>query len=107
MIGSPNPEPAVYGDASRRVARLLERVHPGREERLIAAGLSDHSSFQRAGIPVGGYFTGATEPGPGGRPRDPCYHRSCDTLANVDRRVLLGMARASERALRRLAAQAK
>jgi hypothetical protein len=55
---------------------------------------SDQAPFQRAGIPVGGLYTGD---------RDPCYHRPCDTLAHVNRPVLLGMAQATLRALRELA----
>jgi aminopeptidase S len=63
-------------------------------------GASDHAPFADSGIPVNGLYTGSSERGPGGRPRDPCYHLPCDTLANVDRRVLLRMARATVRALR-------
>ena len=51
---------------------------------------------------MNGLYTGANERGPGGKPRDPCYHLPCDTLANVDRDVLLRMARATARALARL-----
>jgi hypothetical protein len=38
-----------------------------------------------------------------GRPADPCYHRACDTLANVDRPVMARVADAVEAALRGLA----
>ena len=58
-------------------------------------------------IPVNGLYTGASEPGPGGEPRDACYHRSCDRLRNVNRAVLAEMAAAAKEALRRLSAQAK
>jgi hypothetical protein len=58
-------------------------------------------------VPVNGLYTGSTERGPGGRPRDPCYHLACDSLDNVDRPVLLRMARAAAEALRELSAQAK
>ena len=59
-------------------------------------------------MPVNGLYTGSTERGPGGRPRDPCYHLACDTLDNVNRPVLLRMARTAERARSaRLSAQAK
>jgi Iap family predicted aminopeptidase len=106
MVGSPNAAPAVYaGDPA--IARALRRAldRPARSESL--GGSSDHAPFDRAGIPVGGLFTGASEEGADGRPHDPCYHRACDTLANVDRGVLLAMARAAAGALASLSRQAK
>ena len=99
MVGSPNAVPAVYGDGDAGLTRLLRRVHPGEEVAVTAAGRSDHAPFDDAGIPVAGLYTGSEERGPGRRPRDPCYHLPCDTLANVDREVLLRMARATARAL--------
>jgi Zn-dependent M28 family amino/carboxypeptidase len=106
MAGSPNAVPTVYaGDPA--IARALRGAlaRPAGAESL--GGSSDHAPFDRAGIAVGGLYTGASEEGPNGRPRDPCYHRACDTLANVDRRVLLAMARAATRALADLSRQAK
>jgi len=100
MVGSPNAVPAVYRDGDERVTRILRQAHPGREAAVAAAGRSDHAAFDTAGIPVGGLYTGADERGPGGEPRDPCYHLPCDTLANVDREALLRMTRATLRALR-------
>jgi hypothetical protein len=100
MVGSPNAVPAIYSDGDRRLGRLLHKAHPGRETGVAVEGSSDHAPFADSGIPVNGLYTGSAERGPGGRPRDSCYHLSCDTLANVDRRVLLGMARATVRALR-------
>jgi Peptidase family M28 len=96
MVGSPNPVPSVYAGADPRLTRLLRRAHRGREIAADAAGRSDHAPFQQAGIPVAGLYTGD---------RDPCYHRPCDTLAGVNRPVLLGMAQATLRALRELAAR--
>jgi hypothetical protein len=108
MVGSPNAVPAVYSDGEPRLGALLRRVHPGREIGVLTGNRSDHAAFERAGVPVNGLYTGANEAGPGDRPRDPCYHLPCDTLANVDRGVLLRMARATARALVRLTgAQAK
>jgi Peptidase family M28 len=104
MIGSPNALPAVYSDGDRRIGRLLRRLNPGPERGILVGNRSDSSAFQ--GVPINGLYTGATEPGPGGKPRDPCYHLPCDTLANVDQAVLLEMARAAARALYELA-QAK
>ena len=100
MVGSANAVPAIYSDGDRRLGRLLRKIHPGHETGVATAGASDHAPFADAGIPVNSLYTGSTERGPGGRPRDPCYHLPCDKLANLDRRVLLGMARATVRALR-------
>lgn len=100
MVGSPNAVPAVYRDADERLERLMRRAHPGRETGVSVGGASDHAPFAEQGIPVNGLYTGSSEPGPGGRPRDPCYHLPCDTLGNVDREVLLRAARATVRALR-------
>jgi hypothetical protein len=107
MVASPNAVPAIYSDGEARLGRLLRKLYPGRERGVLTGNRSDHSAFERAGIPVNGLYTGATEPGPGGRPRDPCYHLPCDTLANLDRAVLLRMARTTARAVARLASHAK
>jgi Peptidase family M28/PA domain len=106
MVGSPNAVREVY-DGAPPIERALRRaLRPRvRSERLGAS--SDHAPFRRAGIPVGGLYTGSAERGPGGRPRDPCYHRRCDTIDNVDRRVMLEMARAAAQALRALSRQAR
>jgi aminopeptidase S len=103
MVGSPNAEASVYSDGSPRLERALSRADGRGLEDASTGGASDHTSFQRAGIPVSGLYTGASEEGPGGRPYDPCYHRACDTLRNVDRRVLLRMTRSALRAVRSLA----
>jgi aminopeptidase S len=103
MVGSPNAAPEVYTDADAAIARVLRRS-TGVNLGSVAAGIgSDHAPFDSAGIAVGGLYTGGPEGGPGGRPRDACYHLSCDTAARVDRRVLLQMTRAAARALHTLA----
>jgi Zn-dependent M28 family amino/carboxypeptidase len=107
MVGSPNGRPAVYSDGNRQFARLLRRAAGRRLPGASIGGASDHAPFQSAGIPVNGLYTGASEEGRGGEPSDPCYHRSCDRLRNVNRAVLAQMAAAAEEALRRLSAQAK
>ena len=104
MVGSPNAVPAVYSDGARKLGKLLRRLNPGPERGILVGNRSDSSAFQ--GVPINGLYTGATERGPGGKPRDPCYHLPCDTLANVDQAVLLQSARATARALYELA-QAK
>jgi Peptidase family M28/PA domain len=96
MVGSPQPARGVYSDADPDIERMLRRlVGPGAEEEN-AGGSSDHAPFQRAGIPVGGLFTGA------GRPHDPCYHRACDDIDNVDLPILVRMTRAGGEAVVRL-----
>jgi hypothetical protein len=107
MVGSPNPVPQVYADGNRRLARVLRRADGGKLGGVKIGGASDHALFQAAGIPVNGLYTGSDEAGPGGKPRDPCYHLACDTIRNVDRAMLLRMAKAAARALRTLSAQAK
>ena len=107
MVGSPNAVPAVYSDGDQRLGRLLRRLHPGAERGVLVGNRSDSSAFEGHDIPINGLYSGATEPGPRGKPRDPCYHLPCDTLANVDRAVLLRMARAAAGALAELARQAK
>ncbi|MGN9788314.1 M28 family metallopeptidase [Nonomuraea sp. ZG12] len=57
-------------------------------------GRSDYGPFISAGIPAGGTFTGAEGVktsaqaalwgGTAGQAFDPCYHRSCDTISNID-----------------------
>jgi Zn-dependent M28 family amino/carboxypeptidase len=99
MVGSPRPARGVYSDADPNMERMLRRlVGPGAEEEN-AGGSSDHAPFQRAGIPVGGLFTGA------GRPHDPCYHRACDDIDNIDLPILVEMTRAAAEAVERLSAR--
>jgi Zn-dependent M28 family amino/carboxypeptidase len=99
MVGSPEPAEGVYSDADPGLERLLRRlVGPGAEEENAGAA-SDHAPFQRAGVPVGGLFTGA------GEPHDPCYHRACDDIDNVDMPILVQMARAAGEAVERLSAR--
>ena len=57
------------------------------------SGRSDYGPFIEVGIPAGGLFTGAegiktpeqaaVYGGTAGIAYDPCYHKSCDTIANV------------------------
>jgi aminopeptidase S len=113
MVGSTNAVRSVYSasqslphsrPAARRMERLLRaRLRPAR----TTSGASDHVAFARAGVPVGGVFSGASEAGPGGRPRDPCYHLACDGPGNVDAGLVARTARAVAHALERLSRQAK
>jgi len=62
-------------EAIRRALRSALRERGRRDVGLESLGASsDHASFARAGIPVGGIFTGL----------DSCYHRACDDAGNVD-----------------------
>lgn len=97
MIGSPNPGYFVYDDDTR-----LEKVFKdwyatkdiATEIETEGDGRSDHAPFKDAGVPVGGLFSGADHTktseqaenwgGTAGEPFDACYHRSCDTLRNID-----------------------
>ncbi len=104
MVGSPEGDPEVYaGGPTSRAERVRRALLAGlrvagveRPGRTALRGGSDHAPFVRAGIAAGGIFTGA------GRPEDPCYHRACDDLDNVDRTDLRRSARATVTALRRL-----
>jgi Peptidase family M28/PA domain len=107
MVGSPNPVPEFYADGDATVARVLERASGPKLGDVVAGQSSDHALFKAAGIPIGGLYTGSSEPGPGGRARDACYHLACDTIDNVNRAVLLRMARAAADALEILSRQAK
>jgi aminopeptidase S len=99
MVGSPEPEYGVYSDTDPGIERLLQRLVGPRAEEESTGGNSDHAPFQRAGVPVGGLFTGA------GRPHDPCYHRACDDIDNIDMPILVRMARAAGEAMERLSAR--
>ena len=106
MVGSPNFVRVVYDGAgqppgSLRIERAFRAYFASRGlavEEASLGGSSDHAAFARAGIPVGGLFTGADDlksaelarrfGGSGGQAFDACYHKACDTVANVDLRVL-------------------
>lgn len=106
MIGSPNPGYFVYAsDGQPPGSAAIEKVLTGhfaaidvRTEPVVVGGRSDHAAFARAGIPTGGLFTGAEQiksveqaarwGGTAGVAFDPCYHRACDTLDNVDTTAL-------------------
>ena len=105
MLGSPNPVAELYRDGDARLGGALREAVAGPLGRIAAGQSSDHAPFQSAGIPVNGLYTGSTERGPGGGARDPCYHLACDRVDDVNRGVLLRMARATARALETLSAR--
>jgi hypothetical protein len=114
MVASPNAVLETYGSgaAERALRRALDARGP-LPGRASIAGASDHAPFVRAGVEVGGVFTGASERvsardarrfgARAGRPADPCYHRACDTLGNADRGTLKTATGAVDAALRSLA----
>jgi Zn-dependent M28 family amino/carboxypeptidase len=115
MVGSPNFVRFVYdGDGpassggsagSAAIERVFARYFSARKlayKETDLGGGSDHLPFVRAGVPVGGLFTGTDSEkstaeasvfgGRAGQPYDPCYHRPCDTAANVNVTVLKQLA---------------
>ncbi|MBW4721416.1 M28 family metallopeptidase [Saccharothrix obliqua] len=120
MIGSPNPGYFVYSasgqpSGSAQLQQLLQAAFSGKvaTELTSVGGRSDHAAFARAGIPVGGLFTGAESTktsaqatkwgGQAGVAFDRCYHRSCDTTANIENTSLDRMSDAIAYALWNLA----
>jgi len=119
MVGSINfvryvQGPASVGDALvtmvRRelLAEFREHDLPVEERDGTRTG-SDDTSFSQKGIPTIGLYTGGGGPksealagvfgGEAGRPFDPCYHRACDTIENINREVLEQNTRAVVRGL--------
>src|SRR5262245_53887587 len=129
MVGSPNFVLFVYdgdGSSSRSpfalppgsaaIERLFARYFDARHIRHRETNIgdsSDHSPFARAGIPIGGLFTGADGRksaedarafgGVAGRPHDACYHQRCDTLGNINKTALARSADAAAYAIRQYA----
>ncbi|MGN0064288.1 MAG: M20/M25/M40 family metallo-hydrolase [Nocardioides sp.] len=100
MLGSVNPGYFVYDDnaAGDGVRDQITAYYDSKSiawEYIDVQGRSDHASFRSYGIPTGGIFSGAEGTktsaqaakwgGTAGQPYDPCYHRACDTMSNVDR----------------------
>jgi len=102
MTGSPNPGYFVYAGASQpsgsvAVQQMLVDYYTSigvQTELTEVGGRSDHAAFARAGIATGGTFAGAEVVktaaqaakwgGTSGVAFDRCYHRSCDTIDNVN-----------------------
>jgi len=102
MVGSPNFVRNVYEgpDVTEKVFTDYFAVRGVRVEVNSAAvdGRTDHVPFEARGIPTGGLFSGAdgiktreeaaTFGGEAGAAHDPCYHRPCDDLDNLDEKAL-------------------
>jgi aminopeptidase S len=109
MVASPNPGYFLYdGDNSDGVGSGPGPAGSAQIEQTMAAyfasigvptrgtdfdGRSDYGPFIAAGIPAGGIFTGAEGVktaaqvslwGGTASAFDPCYHRACDTIANIN-----------------------
>jgi Zn-dependent M28 family amino/carboxypeptidase len=127
MVGSPNFTRFVRGSVAKLegLAAIVrdEVVSEFRtqdlpfEERTGGRFGSDDASFSQKGIPTVGLYTGASGRksegeakafgGEAGRPYDPCYHRACDAIENINREVLEQNTRALVRALRAAANAAR
>ncbi len=121
MVGSPNFGRVVYAAegqprGSLRINQAFHAYFAARRlpvEEASLGGSSDHAAFAEAGVPVGGLFTGADEEktaasaqrfgGSANLPFDACYHKACDTVANIDFGVLEQMADAGAVVALRLA----
>jgi Zn-dependent M28 family amino/carboxypeptidase len=101
MVGSPNFVRNVYEgpDVTEKVFTDYFATRGIRVEVNSALdGRSDHVPFEARGIPTGGLFSGAEGiktgeeaaafGGEAGAAHDPCYHRACDDLSNLDEKVL-------------------
>lgn len=84
-------------------ARYFKEVSLPAESTVFDGG-SDYEPFLRAGIPVGGLFSGDVEKkskaqvqsfgGTSGKVMDSCYHEACDTIKNTNADLLKEMAAA-------------
>jgi len=101
MVGSPNFVRNVYEgpDVTEKVFTDYFATRGIRVEVNSALdGRSDHVPFEARGIPTGGLFSGAEGiktgeeaaafGGEAGAAHDPCYHRACDDLGNLDENAL-------------------
>ncbi|GAA1605187.1 M28 family peptidase [Kribbella sancticallisti] len=99
MIGSPNPGYFVYNDnpAGNGARDDLTSYFTGKSiqtEYIDVQGRSDHAAFRALGIATAGTFSGAEGTktsaqaakwgGTAGQAYDPCYHRSCDNINNLN-----------------------
>jgi aminopeptidase S len=116
MVASPNGgrfvhdgDGSTFGDAGPTGSDGIERTFLDyfaqnglTAEPTVFDGGSDYQPFLRAGIPTGGLFSGDVDRktadqveefgGVEDDDLDPCYHKSCDTLTNIDPKLLNEMA---------------
>ena len=124
MVGSPNGASMFYdsvedgrapkGSAAIEAALAQHFVAEGEmAEPTPMRGGSDHAVFARAGVPVGGLYSGAFERkseaqarlygGEAGARMDACYHQACDDIDNIDPARLEALAAAAADAIVELA----
>jgi len=125
MIGSPNYMRGVYNGSSASnninagatiIQQLFENYFAAHQLPYTLTpftGRSDYGPFINAGIPAGGLFTGAegiktaaernVYGGLAGASYDPCYHKACDTVANINVHVLDDMSHAMAQIIQDLA----
>jgi len=131
MLGSPNYHLGIYNASSGNVVRqdivngslmiqeLFETYFQIRNVSYMLVpfvGRSDYGPFIELGIPAGGTATGADDVktdeersifgGYSLTTSDPCYHQSCDTVANINTFALDTMAHAAAYVLGELASDA-
>jgi Zn-dependent M28 family amino/carboxypeptidase len=119
MVGSTNFVRYIVGPAQlsnesaatarREILAYFQEHQLPIEEREAVRTRTDDATFSRKGIPTLGLFTGAGGrkseseaglfAGEAGHRYDPCYHRACDTIANINRNLLEENTRAVVRAL--------
>ncbi|WP_062356373.1 M28 family peptidase [Herbidospora yilanensis] len=100
MVATENHGYGVY-DSDNAIEEAATEFYGLRglpSEEVAFDGRSDYGPFVKAGIPAGGIFTGADSiktpdqaevyGGTANRAFDPCYHKACDTIENVNRQVL-------------------
>src|SRR5688572_24106363 len=117
MVASPNGgrfvhdgDGSSFGDAGPAGSDAIERTFLdyfaqngfAAEPTIFEDGDSDYWPFLEAGIPTGGLFTGDEDEktaeqvekfgGVENDEHDPCYHKSCDDLSNIDRQLLHDLA---------------
>ncbi|KAJ2366392.1 hypothetical protein H4S02_001756 [Coemansia sp. RSA 2611] len=125
MLASPNYIALVHNgtDASQaaragsqRIQRVFEDYFARHEfpyQLTDMRGGSDFLPFIENGVPAGGVLAGASEiksiderrkrGGMARTPLDPCYHRECDTLLNINLEALQRLSRAAMYAVSTLA----
>jgi aminopeptidase S len=117
MVASPNGgrfvhdgDGSSFGDAGPAGSDVIERTFLdyfaqngfAAEPTIFEDGDSDYWPFLEAGIPTGGLFTGDEDEktaeqvekfgGLENGEHDPCYHRACDDISNIDRLLLHDLA---------------
>ncbi|MGO1049089.1 M28 family peptidase [Crossiella sp. CA198] len=80
MVATPKPQFFIVIDTGTPATPLFQKYFKDRGKETFevgAGGGSDHTAFHEKGVPTGGFMT----------PLDDCYHKACDTLANLDPEV--------------------